>query len=104
MLACETLDSRLAYTLFVEAAVEDRELMIIGTELEAALCENFHYRYCRELGQLGSLRVFRIDGGAQASYIAACQTHGQRLGDIKPVALHHRGDWIGFFRGCLLAE
>jgi hypothetical protein len=89
-----------AYTLFIEApAAADDTLRLLGDNLEAALQENYHYRYCRQLGQLGPLRVFRIDGNALATYLRACQAHGQRAGDIKPVALHRLGGWSQFFRG-----
>ncbi len=92
--------SRFAYTLFIEAPeIADDILKELGQELETALQENYHYRYCRELGQLGRLRVFRIGGGAAAAYLAACQAHGQRAGDIKLVALHRLGGWAQVFQG-----
>lgn len=92
--------SPFAYTLFIEApAVADDTLRQVGCELETALQENYHYRYCRELGQLEALQVFRIDGDALAVYLAACQAHGQRVGDIKLVALHRLGGWSQVFQG-----
>jgi hypothetical protein len=94
------LKSNPAYTLFIEApTAADDTLRLLGDNLEAALQENYHYRYCRQLGQLGPLRVFRIDGNALATYLMVCQAHGQRAGDIKPVALHRLGDWAQFFQG-----
>jgi hypothetical protein len=106
MLACDDAgaspltSSRFAYTLFIEAPeIADDTLKRLGCELETALQENYHYRYCRELGQLGSLRVFRIVGGAAADYLLACQAHGQRAGDIKLVALHRLGGWAQVFQG-----
>ena len=92
--------SPFAYTLFIEApAVADDTLRQVGCELETALQENYHYRYCRELGQLDALRVFRIDNDALATYLAVCQAHGQRAGDIKLVALHRLGGWSEVFQG-----
>jgi hypothetical protein len=94
------LSSSFAYTLFIEApAVTDDILRQVGCELETALQENYHYRYCRELGQLDALRVFRIDNDALATYLTVCQTHGQRAGDIKLVALHRLGGWSQVFQG-----
>lgn len=103
MLACEEDAGRHGYTLFIEAKDDsDDVLRRLGTELEAALQENYHYRYCRDLGQLSALRVFRIAGGALETYLSVCQQHGQRAGDIKPVALHQRGGWSYAFRGTRL--
>jgi hypothetical protein len=100
MLACDELAGRYAYTLFIEANnVPYQALRSIGEELEKLLQTNYHYRYCRELGQLDPLRVFRIEGDALESYLSACQSHGQRAGDIKPVALHRLGGWSQAFRG-----
>ena len=100
MVACETEAGRYAYTLFVEANGQpDATLRALGVALEAALGENYHYRYCRELGQLDALRVFRVDDGALETYLSVCQAHGQRAGDIKPVALHRHDGWSRAFRG-----
>lgn len=91
---------RFAYTLFIEApGTGDETLTRLGHELETALQENYHYRYCRELGQLGPLQLFRIEAGALAAYLSFCQRHGQRSGDIKPVALHRLGGWAQVFQG-----
>ncbi|MBI3967928.1 MAG: GH3 auxin-responsive promoter family protein [Chloroflexi bacterium] len=104
MLAGDTEAAPAAYTLYVEAADQsDRALQALAPELEAGLQENYHYRYCRDLGQLGPARVFRIEGGAWERYLAAARAHGQRLGDVKPTALHRFGGWSRVFRGRLLS-
>jgi hypothetical protein len=105
MLACETELKLPAYVLFIEAqGVSNEVLQQLGVKLETALQENFHYRYCRDLGQLDVLRVFRIDSGASEAYLAACQAHGQRAGDIKPAALHRLGGWLEVFRGRMITK
>src|SRR5262249_7997938 len=87
MVAYEEGAGRPAYTLFIESPGQsDAALYLLGADLEAALAENYHYRYCRKLGQLAPLRVVRIERDGLATYLAVCQQHGQRLGDIKPVA------------------
>jgi hypothetical protein len=104
MVACEEGSNRHAYTLFIEAQGQpDGVLRLLGDELEEALLENYHYAYCRDLGQLDAVRVFRVESGALDVYLSVCQAHGQRLGDIKPVALHHLGDWSRAFRGRIVA-
>lgn len=105
MVACEQYDRHYAYTLFIEApASPNAVLQALGHDLEILLQANYHYRYCRDLGQLQALRVFRITQDGQADYLAQCQRHGQRAGDIKPVALHQHPGWVQAFRGSLLPE
>ncbi|MBI4496919.1 MAG: GH3 auxin-responsive promoter family protein [Chloroflexi bacterium] len=103
MVACDEAEGTHAYTLFIEEQQHpDAVLRQLGADLEAALQENYHYRYCRDLGQLGPLRVFRIAEQGLETYFATCQAQGQRLGDIKPVMLHHAGGWSRAFHGSLL--
>jgi len=104
MLACETVGQSAAYALFIETrGVEDRTLRSLGFRIEEALRQNFHYDYCRELGQLAPMKVFRIEGDGSEAYLAACQIRGQRAGDIKPVALHRLDGWSRVFRGDFIA-
>jgi hypothetical protein len=105
MLACEPNLKPPVYILFIEAPQASGKLLRqMGAELESALQTNFHYRYCRDLGQLDTLHVFRISSGAMETYLATCQAHGQRAGDIKPVALHQKGGWLTMFQGRIIAH
>ncbi len=67
-------------------------------ELERRLRENFHYAYCRQLGQLGPARVAVTPPGAAERYLAACQARGQRLGNIKPTRLQKTAGWDRWLR------
>ena len=98
MLACDTSGEVPNYVLYVEAAASEDDLGGIGTAIERALEENFHYRYARRLGQLGPLRVFAAHHAA-ASYLAACMARGQRAGDVKCLALDPRDGWTPKFEG-----
>lgn len=98
MLACDTSGEVPNYVLYVEAAASEDELSGIGSSIERALEENFHYQYARRLGQLGPLRVFAARN-AEASYLAACVARGQRVGDVKCVALDPRDGWTPKFEG-----
>jgi hypothetical protein len=89
MVACEGR----AYTVYIES--EDGA--DAGRRLETALLENVHYRYCRELGQLEPVRVFRVARDGQTRYLAACEARGQRLGNVKPVLLQRAGGWDHVF-------
>ena len=98
MLACDTSGEVPNYVLYVEAAASEDDLGGIGTAIERALEENFHYRYARRLGQLGPLRVFAARN-AEASYLAACMARGQRAGDVKCLALDPHDGWTPKFEG-----
>ncbi|MFA5138700.1 MAG: GH3 auxin-responsive promoter family protein [Elusimicrobiota bacterium] len=94
-----------SYVLFIEApGLKDRELLYAGGRVETDLQRNFHYGYARQLGQLGPLRVFRIRGNGQQTFLQRCALDGQRLGQIKPVALHPQSGWKDAFDGCFLAS
>ncbi|PDW03293.1 GH3 auxin-responsive promoter family protein [Candidatus Viridilinea mediisalina] len=97
MLACNTSLHPPAYTLYLEAAIAPALQPSLAHALEQQLQQNIHYRYCRNLGQLGPLRIFKIHHGAQNAYLTACQRHGQRSGDIKALALHRYDGWETIF-------
>lgn len=93
------------YTLFVsfpdlsERVISQcREL---SKEVEKCLQDNYHYHYCRQLGQLLPLRVFLIENSQEICkvYTHTSQELGQRLGDIKPVVLHREIGWSKKFSG-----
>lgn len=79
------------YTLFLRAhsAVPNS----LAEELDAALSANPHYAYCRRLGQLAAPQVAVVGEDAYARYVARRVAGGQRLGDVKAVALSGEGDW-----------
>jgi len=88
-----------AYTLFVEA---EGPLLAVGEELDRRLRESFQYDYARRLGQLGPLRVFRIDSGGVEAYLTAQAERGMKLGDVKAIALSRETGWPARFRGATL--
>jgi hypothetical protein len=94
-----------SYTLFIEAeGVRDTALLALADHIEGELRENHHYQYCRDLGQLGYLRVFRVRHGAAETHQAVCRSGGQRAGDVKPAALHVMSDWSRSFEGRFLGS
>jgi hypothetical protein len=89
------------YVLYVESPADpDR----VGPPLEFALRANPHYDYCRNLGQLGALKIFWIRQGAQEAYVNRCVELGQRAGSVKPTSLHRSGGWEDFFAGEFVAN
>jgi hypothetical protein len=96
LLAPAELRMGFAYTLYIEAeGVDDNPTL--ATELDRLLRENFHYDYCRRLGQLGPARVRVVQNGA-ATYLATCQARGMKLGNIKPALLDRSLEWERVFR------
>ncbi len=90
------------YVLFTDSAAPDAQLAEVARQLDAALGENVHYALARRLGQLGPVAAFRVRGDGQAAYLAGCVALGQRLGDVKPTALHRDGGWAGRFDGAFV--
>jgi len=68
-------------------------------DLENKLRENFHYDYCRKLGQLKAIKVFTLTGQPEKEYIQACQNKNQKLGNIKMIALSKESGWENIFSG-----
>lgn len=74
------------YVLYTETDAD-------ASAIDAELRENFHYDYCRKLGQLKEVAVVVVENGAQ-QYIDNCVRFGMRLGDIKPTCLSNRQGWV----------
>ncbi len=96
-----------AYALFVrlpESVPTDR-LRAIRSSLEESLRTNYPYDYCRELKQLASVRIFRIDssyGHCLKTFVSVNQQRGQNCGDVKPSPLHTYERWHQKFEGTFI--
>jgi hypothetical protein len=82
------------YALFVEAPAVPEGL---AAALDAALQFHADYRYARDLGQLRPAGVCRVENGL-ARYLERATERGQRLGDVKPLALSPLDGWRAWFR------
>ena len=103
MIAFDDTVGSAAYALFVESAhASDQTLLSLGSGMEETLRENYHYNYCRDLGQLSALNVFRIEAHAHETYAKVCQENGQSIGGLKPSALHSMAGWSNAFYGRFL--
>ncbi|MCB1190316.1 MAG: GH3 auxin-responsive promoter family protein [Leptospiraceae bacterium] len=91
------------YTLYIECRNQNEYFKSIypqiRKDIEQKLKENFHYNYCRKLGQLQFLRIFLINGSSNQDYLIGCQKLNQKLGNIKPVILHTKMGWKNVFKG-----
>lgn len=80
------------YVLYIKTA-EDLP------DIDALFCTNFHYAYCRKLGQLNPLRIYKLEGNCEQEYVEYCVKRGQRMGDVKLTVLSLVGGWDKVFAG-----
>lgn len=66
--------------------------------IDNALCQSFHYKYCRNLGQLEKAKVVIVNEDPQKAYLDRLTSEGMRLGDIKPTHLSNRDGWDKWFK------
>jgi hypothetical protein len=102
MLAPDDAPPGFRYTLYLELAPEERrraDFARLSQDLDRRLAENFHYDYCRKLGQLAQAGISCIERGAAQAYLDARKAQGQRLGNIKPAALQNTTGWNNVFQG-----
>lgn len=90
MLAPSRGGSPPSYTLYFDGQMDRATVRRALGELERHLASIHHYRYCRQLGQLGPPRAVRVRDGWHR-YQAALVAQGMRVGDIKPAALDLHG-------------
>ena len=88
------------YTLFLagQKDVPDK----LPESLDKELRKNFHYNYCRELGQLKEPEIFMVvEGAAHAHrcYLRHFASEGISEGDIKPRVLDSDKNWKYVFIG-----
>ena len=96
MLAPEEGSPRPRYVLYLTA--RDQLPESLERELEGGLRANPHYAHCAALGQLGRAGVVPVAGDAPHRYMEHLAASGQRIGDIKPVALSPMTEWGRIFR------
>lgn len=89
------------YVLYIESK-ENKDFIRLKDSIEEGLKENFHYKYCRELGQLDEVGIFRINKDGIKNYTEMCNKYSQKIGDIKPKILRIELDWSQCFDGYLL--
>lgn len=84
------------YVLHVESKADDAALAQLAERLEQRLGEDLHYRYCRDLGQLGPVEARRTTDGHQR-WLDAQLARGRKLGDVKPQGFDPRPEWDDVF-------
>jgi hypothetical protein len=82
------------YVLYFEAEESPADL---AERVDEELSANPHYRLCRALEQLAAVRIHRVERDAFSRYLDHCRNRGQRIGDVKPLALSPQGGWNEVF-------
>jgi len=85
-----------AYVLFIETNADDTAINDAARDIEAHLAEGRHYRYARDLGQLGPVRALRVEGG-WGIFEEVVVSRGMRAGDVKPTHLDDHTGWDELF-------
>src|SRR5215203_18708 len=85
------------YVLYLEATPHPGLAEAVEAIVEEELAANPHYRTCVTLGQLAPVKVFPIEKDGFALYLRRCQERGQRLGDVKPLALSPLSGWSAVY-------
>ncbi len=92
------------YTLFIELSNREGDIPKgFGQTIDVKLQDNYHYKYCRRLGQLDTAKVFQISSsvGLSASdmYLEEQRKKGKKIGNIKPSILDQETKWSKIFSG-----
>lgn len=89
-----------SYCLFLECdRLNDVMQYAIITQLETMLRENYHYDYCRRLGQLQPIRLFIIKANGKDVYFKQKIKNGIKAGDVKAQCLSKDPGWDNTFEG-----
>lgn len=83
------------YTLFLE--MDGDPPADLPRILDEELAANPHYRAAVALGQLAPARTFLIEKDGFELYLRRCRERGQRMGDVKPLALSTLTGWSEVF-------
>lgn len=92
------------YCIFVSKDVEitAENARQITLQTDEGLSENFHYAYCRKLGQLGLPRIYKInenDRNPAEIVLENSVTQDKKIGGIKHTILSKKTGWSQIFSG-----
>ena len=93
------IDNNVAkYVLFIEGSGNSHKIEGLLNRIDQALCDNFHYAYCRRLGQLTDPACFILEKGSKELYIKE-KTRQRRLATLKIACLDKRQGWSKILPG-----
>ncbi len=88
------------YVLFLgndDKSLDKETVDTLSKQLDSLLCEAYHYKLCRDLGQLKTADAIPIYGDAGQQYLNHYVSLGRKLGDIKPELLSRVSGWKAVF-------
>lgn len=88
------------YMLFLPAEAANMNLQILKEKLEQALCENFHYRWCREARQLAMAEIIPLPVSSselQRLCLQRFAEEGRSISTAKFSCLQRRAGWKDWF-------
>lgn len=94
-------DEEFRYTLYLELPKDqphEFNQIELAQALDQKLQQNFHYSYCRKLGQISQADLYIISQQGKQAYLTARQNQGQKLGNIKNTRLETTSHWTKVFR------
>jgi hypothetical protein len=87
------------YSLLVEKGEDETfDPSAVAIDIESGLCENYHYAYARQLGQLEPAEVIPVDSGFRARFRDFMAGRGGIAATVKYPALCNISgieDWVG---------
>jgi hypothetical protein len=101
MLAPRDIDGAFRYVLYLQPAPDELgriESQSLAIHLDKLLRRNFHYDYCRRLGQLQTVGVTLLVAHAQQDYLLAKHVQGLKIGDVKSAILERTTGWEAVFQ------
>lgn len=96
MLAPHRISGGMRYSLYLQS-LRLPQTNELSAALDQALLANPHYAYCRRLKQLLPAAIFIVCGDVFEAYTARLVASGQRLGNIKSMALSSLDGWETVF-------
>ena len=84
------------YRYFLYLNIQDQDsinLKQLGDRLDLQLRKNYHYDYCRQLGQLKGTKIKMVSDRAMKYFVEAKHQKGTKLGDIKTRILTKSMGW-----------
>lgn len=85
-------EDRIAYVLYLDPG-GGAPAAELDLALDRRLSANPHYRWARELGQLGAAQVVSVGAEAETVYLQREHRRGRRMGDVKPAVLSSESGW-----------
>ena len=101
----EDKSGKISYVVYLETEGRPKNSLLLSfsKDFEKNLRKNFHYNYCRKLGQLQNLRLFLIKSDGQENFLKFSQEKGKKLGNVKNLVLDRNLNWSRKFNGIFAA-